>query len=330
MTRDVPPAEDDRRPDSPPGGSTPQITSCWGCWRSRITSLTATPCSAPSTRGWSTVRAGWAGSSRTPAPSRRAATSSWRRWSKSTPGCTETTPRRAWPHSARSARYATTCPGSPTRTFSRPSLSCPPRGRIGTMIRTGLLPGPSWASPRPPVPAFASSALMPRAAWEKFRRPRQRTEPRRGPQGDPGPLRRRPAEPGPVRVRGRDDRRLEHPGIVPVYGLGHYADGRPYYAMRFIKGKASRRRSIGFTRPRNSRARPGRVHSGAARAAGAVHRRLRCDGLCPQPRRAASRPQAGQHHAGQVRRDAGGRLGPGQGRWTNPSPRARSSGRSCL
>ncbi len=30
--------------------------------------------------------------------------------------------------------------------------------------------------------------------------------------------------------------RLEHPGIVPVYGLGTYPDGRPYYAMRFIKG----------------------------------------------------------------------------------------------
>src|SRR5205823_14621167 len=29
---------------------------------------------------------------------------------------------------------------------------------------------------------------------------------------------------------------LEHPGIVPVYGLGHHADGRPYYAMRFIRG----------------------------------------------------------------------------------------------
>ena len=29
---------------------------------------------------------------------------------------------------------------------------------------------------------------------------------------------------------------LEHPGIVPVYGLGHYDDGRPYYAMRFIRG----------------------------------------------------------------------------------------------
>jgi serine/threonine-protein kinase len=29
---------------------------------------------------------------------------------------------------------------------------------------------------------------------------------------------------------------LEHPGIVPVYGLGCYPDGRPYYAMRFIRG----------------------------------------------------------------------------------------------
>jgi serine/threonine-protein kinase len=30
--------------------------------------------------------------------------------------------------------------------------------------------------------------------------------------------------------------RLEHPGIVPVYGLGADADGRPFYAMRFIQG----------------------------------------------------------------------------------------------
>ncbi len=29
---------------------------------------------------------------------------------------------------------------------------------------------------------------------------------------------------------------LEHPGIVPVYGLGSYGNGRPFYAMRFIRG----------------------------------------------------------------------------------------------
>ena len=31
---------------------------------------------------------------------------------------------------------------------------------------------------------------------------------------------------------------LEHPGIVPVYGLGAYPDGRPFYAMRFVRGKS--------------------------------------------------------------------------------------------
>ena len=31
---------------------------------------------------------------------------------------------------------------------------------------------------------------------------------------------------------------LEHPGIVPVYGLGTYDGGRPYYAMRFIRGNS--------------------------------------------------------------------------------------------
>ena len=30
--------------------------------------------------------------------------------------------------------------------------------------------------------------------------------------------------------------RLEHPGIVPVYGLGYDEQGRPYYAMRFVRG----------------------------------------------------------------------------------------------
>lgn len=32
--------------------------------------------------------------------------------------------------------------------------------------------------------------------------------------------------------------RLEHPGVVPVYGMGSYLDGRPFYAMRFIRGES--------------------------------------------------------------------------------------------
>ena len=30
---------------------------------------------------------------------------------------------------------------------------------------------------------------------------------------------------------------LEHPGIVPVYSLGRYADGRPFYAMHLVQGE---------------------------------------------------------------------------------------------
>lgn len=33
---------------------------------------------------------------------------------------------------------------------------------------------------------------------------------------------------------------LEHPGIVPIYGLGLDETGRPYYAMRFIEGETLR------------------------------------------------------------------------------------------
>jgi tetratricopeptide (TPR) repeat protein/tRNA A-37 threonylcarbamoyl transferase component Bud32 len=42
---------------------------------------------------------------------------------------------------------------------------------------------------------------------------------------------------------------LEHPGIVPVYGLGTYADGRPFYAMRFIRGDSLKEAIERFHRP---------------------------------------------------------------------------------
>ncbi|AMV36654.1 WD40 repeat domain-containing serine/threonine protein kinase [Planctomyces sp. SH-PL62] len=34
--------------------------------------------------------------------------------------------------------------------------------------------------------------------------------------------------------------RLEHPGVVPVYGLGRHPDGRPFYAMRLVEGETFR------------------------------------------------------------------------------------------
>src|SRR6185312_2499723 len=39
---------------------------------------------------------------------------------------------------------------------------------------------------------------------------------------------------------------LEHPGIVPVYGLGHQNDGRPYYAMRLIRGDSLKEAIVHF------------------------------------------------------------------------------------
>jgi WD40 repeat protein/serine/threonine protein kinase len=51
--------------------------------------------------------------------------------------------------------------------------------------------------------------------------------------------------------------RLEHPGIVPVYGLGQYADGRPYYAMRFIKGDSLQDAIDRFHDPKSAPTRSG-------------------------------------------------------------------------
>jgi serine/threonine-protein kinase len=51
---------------------------------------------------------------------------------------------------------------------------------------------------------------------------------------------------------------LEHPGIVPVYGLGAYADGRPYYAMRFIRGDSIKEAIEGFHAEEARKRDPGR------------------------------------------------------------------------
>jgi serine/threonine-protein kinase len=51
---------------------------------------------------------------------------------------------------------------------------------------------------------------------------------------------------------------LEHPGIVPVYGLGTYADGRPFYAMRFIRGDSLREAIERFHADEAAKSDPGR------------------------------------------------------------------------
>ena len=50
---------------------------------------------------------------------------------------------------------------------------------------------------------------------------------------------------------------LEHPGIVPVYGLGSYGDGRPYYAMRFIRGDSLKDAIASFHADESLKADPG-------------------------------------------------------------------------
>ncbi|HUY35180.1 MAG TPA: serine/threonine-protein kinase [Pirellulales bacterium] len=50
---------------------------------------------------------------------------------------------------------------------------------------------------------------------------------------------------------------LEHPGVVPVYGLGTDAQGRPFYAMRFIKGESLKEAIKRFHHQRESKERTG-------------------------------------------------------------------------
>jgi serine/threonine-protein kinase len=51
---------------------------------------------------------------------------------------------------------------------------------------------------------------------------------------------------------------LEHPGIVPVYGLGHHPDGRPFYAMRFVRGESLKEAIARY------HGEPGRISAGSS------------------------------------------------------------------
>ncbi len=61
---------------------------------------------------------------------------------------------------------------------------------------------------------------------------------------------------------------LEHPGIVPVYGLGSFADGRPYYAMRFIRGDSLKDAIAAFHEKQPVGGPPAAEEAGSAREIG--------------------------------------------------------------
>ena len=85
---------------------------------------------------------------------------------------------------------------------------------------------------RPAVPHPPAHAGGP---GRGLRRPRRGAAPRGRPQADPAPSRRR-GQPLPVPRRGRDHRRPGAPRHRPGLRPGLDADGRPFYAMRFIRG----------------------------------------------------------------------------------------------
>ena len=175
---------------------------------------------------------------------------------------------------------------------------------------------------RPAVPL--PPAACPGRAGRGLRGPRCRAAPRGGAQADPREARRRPGQPPAVRAEAEITGGLEHPGIVPVYGLGTYADGRPYYAMRFIKGDSLKEAIEHFHADDALKNDPGRRSLELRKLLRRFTRRLQRHRLRPLPRRDPSRHQAGQHHRRQARRDAGGRLGAGQGASAGPTRRSAS------
>src|SRR5262249_42311604 len=111
--------------------------------------------------------------------------------------------------------------------------------------------------------------------------PRQRGGPRRRRQGAAG---RAPGQPGAAAALpggGADHRRLQHPGVVPVYGLGRLAAGRPYFTMKLVQGRTLAELLAARTGPGQDRPRLLKVFEQVcqalayAHARGVIHRDLK-------------------------------------------------------
>ena len=149
---------------------------------------------------------------------------------------------------------------------------------------------------------------------EVFVAMRRGAEPRGRPQGDPG--RGTPTTPRAARgscSRPRSPAGWSTRGSSRSTAWATTRDGRPFYAMRFIRGDSLKEAIDGSTRPtaaRRATRRSGRWRCGSC-SAGSSTSATRS----PTPTAAAccTATSSRQHHAGPVRRDAGRRLGPGQG-----------------
>ena len=120
---------------------------------------------------------------------------------------------------------------------------------------------------------------------------------------------------------------LEHPGIVPVYGLGTYGDGRPYYAMRFITGDSLKEAIDRFHADEALKNDPGRRSLELRKLLRRFTRRLQRHRVRPHAGACctATSSRATSSSASTARRwwSTGG----WPRRWAGPSPVGRTSGR---
>ena len=96
---------------------------------------------------------------------------------------------------------------------------------------------------------------------------------------------------------------LQHPGVVPVYELGTFADRRPFFAMKLVKGRTLAALLASAPAPADDLPR----FLAHLRAGGPD------GGLRPRPRRDPPRPEAVERDGRRLRRGPGDGLGPGQG-----------------